>query len=434
MAFRFIIGSKLYNDIIPAIQRQQAYGRILIEALTFQLEKNNLFTVTDKIEEADAVFYADYGVKLQEMQNFTDYKLLTSFDATIKDMTGEILWAQHFQLLNPYSSIPVSMPLPLYAQDGPRLYHALGVSLLELSKEAITSLGGTPYNPQFPVWELHKKVPVSDDFTPSIVSTPSIDSTPESPPSTKSEFGYSGSVNLGNYHALVIGNNNYQYLENLRTALDDALSVGAILEKKYGFKVTVLKDATREGIIDSLYNYRKTLSENDNLLIYYAGHGFLDKEANLGYWLPVEAKKDSDSHWVSNFDITNKLKVIAAKHIMIVADSCYSGSFTRDARGLVVRRKNLDDDSYLVKMAKIKSRVVLSSGGIEPVEDGEGLHSVFNKYFIQALEENTGVIDSASIYPQIKRMVMMNASQTPEYGDIRFTGSEGGDFLFVRQN
>ena len=85
-------------------------------------------------------------------------------------------------------------------------------------------------------------------------------------------------------------------------------------------------------------------------------------------------------------------------------------------------------------MSKKKARVVLTSGGLEPVEDGTGNHSVFNKYFIQALNENDGVIDSATLYPRIKRLVMMNAPQTPEYGDIRFTGSEGGDFLFVRKN
>lgn len=71
-------------------------------------------------------------------------------------------------------------------------------------------------------------------------------------------------------------------------------------------------------------------------------------------------------------------------------------------------------------------------GGIEPVDDGAGEHSLFNKYFIRILEENKSVIDSASLYPEIKRMVMINTDQTPEYGDIRRTGSDGGDFIFIR--
>jgi len=178
-AYGFIFGGKRYTDIIPAMQRQQAYGRILIKALTFQLEKNNLFKVTDDIGKADAVFYADYAVMLQEMENFSDYKLLTTFEATVKDKKGEIVWAQHFQLMNPYSSIPVSMPLPLYAQDGPRLYHALGVSLLELSKEVISSLGGTPYNPEFSVWALNKRelAPVrsNSNIDHSVKTTPGND-------------------------------------------------------------------------------------------------------------------------------------------------------------------------------------------------------------------------------------------------------------------
>src|SRR3972149_2756316 len=80
-------------------------------------------------------------------------------------------------------------------------------------------------------------------------------------------------VALGTYHALVIGNNDYKILRRLRTAVNDAREVARILERDYGFKVTLLLNATRYDTLSALNTMRERLTEKDNLLIYYAGHG-----------------------------------------------------------------------------------------------------------------------------------------------------------------
>ena len=59
--------------------------------------------------------------------------------------------------------------------------------------------------------------------------------------------------------------------------------------------------------------------------------GVTIRGADQGYWLPVDADSEDPTNWVSNNDITTMLKAIQARHIMVVADSCYSGSLTRDA-------------------------------------------------------------------------------------------------------
>jgi len=97
---------------------------------------------------------------------------------------------------------------------------------------------------------------------------------------------------FGNYYALVIGNNRYQYWNPLRNAIFDAQAVTDILKTRYGFKVTFLKDATRLDILKALNNFRKSLKENDNLLVYYAGHGHLETDIDRGYWIPVDAEID----------------------------------------------------------------------------------------------------------------------------------------------
>ena len=132
-------------------------------------------------------------------------------------------------------------------------------------------------------------------------------------------------LNFGNYHALVIGNNDYADLPKLKTAVNDATSVARLLETDYGFNIQLLLNATRADVIDALARLRGNLGPNDNLLIYYAGHGVLDEYAKQGYWLPVDSKKDSPANWISNSDITDAMRAIRAKHVMVVADSLLLG-------------------------------------------------------------------------------------------------------------
>jgi len=233
---------------------------------------------------------------------------------------------------------------------------------------------------------------------------------------------------IGRFHALVIGNDAYEDLDRLRTAVFDANEISSLLEGAYGFEVTTLRNATRAQILSSLAGLRRSLDSSDNLLIYYAGHGWYDEKAERGYWLPVDASLNDPSNWISNADITDTLRAMDAKHVMVVADSCYSGTLTRGVR------IETEESQYARRMAGKRARVVLTSGGLEPVVDGGGRgHSVFAAAFLEALQSNDEVLDGTGLFRRIRRPVILNASQTPQYGDIRFAGHEGGDFLFVKK-
>ncbi|MBT3915507.1 MAG: hypothetical protein HN731_07365 [Rhodospirillaceae bacterium] len=237
-------------------------------------------------------------------------------------------------------------------------------------------------------------------------------------------------INFGTYHALVIGINNYKNLKPLKTAVTDANAIAEVLKEKYGFKVSKLINPSHEDILDKLDELRETLKFKDNLLIYYAGHGWLDNKSDQGYWLASNAKKKRRSRWISNSTLTDTLKAIESKHVMVVADSCYSG---RLVRGLKIDTKDRNDPKYYQQMSRKKARVVITSGGLEPVEDGKGVHSPFARAFLQALNENDGVIDGSKLFHTIRRPVMVNANQTPQYSDVRRAGHDGGDSLFVRR-
>jgi hypothetical protein len=232
----------------------------------------------------------------------------------------------------------------------------------------------------------------------------------------------------GRYHALVIGNNAYRSLPKLKTAAGDAEAVAALLRKEYGYDVTLLTDASEEAIVGAFTALRQSLTSEDNLLVYYAGHGWYDVDAERGYWLPVDAVTDNQSHWISNAEVTDMLKAIKAKQVLVVADSCYSGTLTR---GLAIGGKG---PGYIQAIVDQRARTAMTSGGLEPVADSGGAgHSVFAKAFLDTLRGNLGVIDGEGVFEKVRERVLLNAEQTPEYGNIRLAGHDGGDFLFVRK-
>ena len=239
---------------------------------------------------------------------------------------------------------------------------------------------------------------------------------------------------FGRFHALVIGIQQYKYIWKLETPLNDARKVAELLGGKYGFKVVRMEDATRHEIITALVELRRELSEADNLLVYYAGHGNLDRETATGYWLPVDAEEGNPANWVPNSDVTNHLKAMRARHVVVVADSCYSGTLLRGVENIGGSVGAARGDEWIGRMHEKRSRTALTAGDVEPVEDrGGGDHSVFAKAFIGALRDNEGICDGQRLFDMVKKRVVVNAQQTPAYSEIRFADHDGGDFVFVPQ-
>lgn len=235
---------------------------------------------------------------------------------------------------------------------------------------------------------------------------------------------------LGRYHALVIGIDAYRHLQPLDSAVKDARAIAELLRSAYGMQVQLLTDSTRADIVEMLDDYRGRLGADDNLLIYYAGHGWLDTEADKGFWLPIDASADKRTNWVSNDTVRDALRALKAKHVLVVADSCFSGTLTRSGAGVRAGRGR----DYVERMARLKARQVLTSGSLEPVADsGKSGHSPFASALMTALRENTGILDATSLFAELRRPVALNSEQVPQFADIRLAGHEGGDFLFVRK-
>lgn len=240
-----------------------------------------------------------------------------------------------------------------------------------------------------------------------------------------------GLTTLPKYHALIIGVSQYKYagagLPNLEMPEKDAEKIYSILTEHYAFEpenVTLLKNATREEIINTFDRLASTVKEKDNLLVFYAGHGFYDKSKDFGYWLPADAKKTSTAAWIANSTIKDYMGAINSKHTLLITDACFGGSIfkTRSVEAAIMQFNQL---------YKNNSRKALTSGNLTEVPD----QSVFVRYFIKKLEENEDVfLSTGKLFSRMYEPIINNTPTVPQYGVIQGAGDEGGDFIFIKKN
>ncbi len=249
-------------------------------------------------------------------------------------------------------------------------------------------------------------------------------------------------LKFGQYYALLIGNQDYEHMESLDTPLSDVAMAQRILEEKYGFKVAVVNDGDNAAVMQAINDLNDVVGENDNLLLFYAGHGSRMSigKTEVGYWLPANAElPPRDTFWVPNEFVTGHLARLKARRVLVVVDSCYAGLLSSEPSFMMIgdNPAKYADPEYISFKLQKRARLLLSSGGDQPVLDGgAGNHSIFARAFLDALQSNTGILAAPELYLQVRDRVQAAAArvkfeQRPEFKTIKSAGHEVGDFFFV---
>lgn len=235
-------------------------------------------------------------------------------------------------------------------------------------------------------------------------------------------------ISTAKYYALVIAVEDYDdpHITDLDNPIRDASRFIEVIQSEYNFNsenINFMKNPTKADIIGTLHQMRNQVGNEDNLLIYYAGHGHYDEEMQTGYWLPRDARRDNPVDWLPNTDLTNYLNVLKTKHTLLIADACFSG-------GIFKTRAAFNNALAVEKLYKLNSRKAMTSGALSEVPD----ESQFVKYLIRRLEQNTKkYLASEQLYISLKEAVMQNSENVPQFGTIQKVGDEGGDFIFIRR-
>ena len=247
-------------------------------------------------------------------------------------------------------------------------------------------------------------------------------------PKQENNFIDINNVTEKNYYAVLIGVENYiQKDMNLKFPLRDLKSLKEVLISDYIFdhnNVITLSDPKRVELYEAFKSLRKKLTADDNLLVFYAGHGYWDIDLEQGYWLPSDALSNDKSNWISNSEIIDLLKAIKCKHTLLIADACFSGS-------IFMTRKAFHEIDKSVELAySNKSRNGITSGANSPVPD----KSIFVEMFIKNLKQNKEkYLMAEQLYLDFRDVVTNNSQigQRPLFGELE--GDEGGEFIFIRK-
>jgi hypothetical protein len=250
--------------------------------------------------------------------------------------------------------------------------------------------------------------------------------------------GEEGSINRNRKdYALMFATDEYEHWDNLNNPINDITTIATDLEEIYGFDVEVVKNPTKRQVLQKLREYTaKTYLPKDQLLVMFAGHGHFDNLFNQGYLVCKDSKITDEERlsYVSYSNLRGIIDNIPSNHIFLAMDACYGGTFDPFIRSSIHRGgygiyDELENEEYIDRKLKLRTRKFLTSGGKEYVSDGKpGQHSPFTRKLLEAIRSYGGP-DNILTLTEIKAYVE-KINPEPRFGDFG-TDQPGSDFIFI---
>jgi len=244
------------------------------------------------------------------------------------------------------------------------------------------------------------------------------------PPDDKDQPAEEVSVS---FYAILIAINQYMdpAMTDLEGPVSDLTKLSNVLSEQYNFKednIIKLFNSGSEEILNTIQSLEEELDSDDNLIIVFSGHGIWDGETKKGYWLAANADPKNNLTWLCNSDITSMVSQLPTQHTLIIADACFSGGIFR-TRGLPT-----EAGFDILKKYESPSRHAMTSGDLKEVPD----ESTFMFYLLKFLQDNRVRYQTAEqIYYKLKIPVMESTQNIPQFGKIKNSGDQGGDFIFL---
>lgn len=214
---------------------------------------------------------------------------------------------------------------------------------------------------------------------------------------------------FSNSWAYIIGVDDYQQqhgIPPLRTAVNDAEQIAALLEQAHGYQVRRLPCGGVQATLDEFRRLLNTtmrdeIGEHDRLLFYFAGHGkALDGEDGpVGVLVPQDARLEDRNSFLPMTELHDALAILPCRHMLLILDCCFSGSFrwsaTRDLG-------QLPDIVYQERFARYTQdaawQVIASSAADQLAWDFDSekrKHSLFAAALLRGLQGEADLIPRA---------------------------------------
>ncbi|TAE18695.1 MAG: hypothetical protein EAZ95_03500 [Bacteroidetes bacterium] len=239
----------------------------------------------------------------------------------------------------------------------------------------------------------------------------------------------------GKNYAILFANNEYQNWGQLYNPINDAKALAKDLQTIYGFETEIVQNCTQEEFILKMREYiEKSYNDNDQLMIFYAGHGHFDETFKRGALVmkDSEYKAKTMKSYISYDELRSFISAIPCKHTLYVADACFSGTIDEK----VARRGGKDDvmknrQDFINRIMSYTTRLYITSGGKCYVPDGKpGGHSPFMRRMLEAMRSeggNDGILTVAEIQSYLD-----GTNPIPLFGELD-SNEPGSEFLFIKK-
>lgn len=240
----------------------------------------------------------------------------------------------------------------------------------------------------------------------------------------------------GKDYALIFAINDYDYWPDLHNAENDAQLIRKTLVDFYNFEVEVVLNPTKQEVMTKILEYmRKDFGMEDQLLVYFAGHGDYDEDLQGKLVCKDTRLTQSDptyETYLKYYEIVNNINNMrSCRNVFLVMDVCYGGTFFNKQHAnpyFDYAKTEADVRNFVRHKRTTLTRMFLTSGRKEPVFDGvPGENSPFATKFVQALMERGGkkpVITLTEIAGYMHYL-----PSTVKYGTFR-PHDPGSDFVF----
>lgn len=236
-------------------------------------------------------------------------------------------------------------------------------------------------------------------------------------------------------YALLIATDKYDNWTDLVNPVNDAEAIGKELKDRYGFDVELITNATQDEMLVKIREYsQRRFKPQDQLMIFFAGHGQFDESFGEGYVVAKNSLENdkAKSSYISHSNLRSYINNIPCEHILLTMDVCFGGTFdpviakSRAAESAT----DLSETEYLVRKLSYKTRKYITSGGKEYVSDGiAGKNSPFAAKLLESFKSNGGS-DRILTISEINSFLEKIKSNEPRSGDFG-DGQKGSDFVFV---
>ncbi len=235
-------------------------------------------------------------------------------------------------------------------------------------------------------------------------------------------------------YALLFATDNYDNWNDLVNPIYDATSIAKELEERYGFEVQIVRNIDQDDVFTTLREYaQKKYKPQDQLLIFFAGHGQYDETFGEGYVVARNSaiNDPGKNTYISHNRLRNNIDNIPCEHVFMAMDVCFGGTFDPVLASARAVYDDVGKTEFMVKKLSIKTRKYLTSGSKEYVSDGiRGQHSPFARKFLEALKSNGGE-DRLLTLTELN-VFMEKLQTTPRFGAFG-SDAQGSEFLFVLQ-